>query len=318
MENAAVLVCPLCKGPLRAELDAHECDPCGRSYPVLCGIPDFRILPDRYISIDDDRATGARLEEGAPGRDFAGMLDLYWSMTPEVTVNLQAKFRKHQLAEERIGETVLGELGRWSGPLLDVGCATGGLVAAAARRGTAVTGVDVAFRWLVVGKVRLREAGVTAQLVCANAEYLPFPADAFGALTANDLAEHVADPPPVFSECRRVLCPAGAAYFSTNNRYSALPEPHVGVWGVGWLPRALQARYVELISGQPYRNICLRSGPELARHARQARFRDCKLEAAPLSSAPDYRPQAQALYRRLRGWRPMRWIGPRLQLLCRK
>lgn len=312
------LVCPLCKGPLGSSPDAYECDPCGRRYPVLCGIPDFRILPDRYISLDDDRAKGERLEQGAvAGRDFAGMLDLYWSMTPEVSPDLARKFRAHQLAEDRIAATTLEELGDWSGPLLDVGCATGGLVAAAARI-AAVVGVDVAFRWLVVGKVRLREAGVTATLVCANAEYLPFPDEAFGTLTANDLMEHVLDPAPVFRECRRVLRGGGLGYFSTNNRHSVLPEPHVGVWGVGWAPRSWQAWYVKLMSGRPYQNICLRSGGEVKSWARAAGFRECRLDAAPLSSAPDYRPGAQALYRRLRGWAVMRWIGPRLQLLCHK
>jgi len=318
MENAPVLVCPLCKGPLRSGDSAYDCDSCGRRYPVLYGIPDFRILPDRYLSIEEDRAKGARLEEGAAaGRDFAGMLDLYWSMTPEVSPDLARKFRTHQLAEERIAAATLEELGPWNGPLLDVGCATLGLVAAAGRRAAAV-GVDVAFRWLVVGKVRLREAGVAALLVCANAEYLPFPEDAFGAVTANDLMEHVVDPAPVLQECRRVLRADGRGYFSTNNRYSILPEPHVGVWGVGWLPRPLQARYVEGMWGRPYRNICLRSGGEVERYARAAGFRDCRLSAAPLSSAPDYRPGAQSLYRRLRGWNAMRWMGPRLQLLCRK
>jgi ubiquinone/menaquinone biosynthesis C-methylase UbiE len=283
---------------------------------VVCGIPDFRILPDRYISIEDDREKGRRLEES--GRDFAGMLDLYWAMTPEVAPDLAQKFRRHQLAEERIARAVLEEVGSWEGPLLDVGCATGGLMAAAGRRGGEVVGVDVAFRWLVVGKVRLRETGVSTMLVCANAEHLPFPDEAFGALTANDLVEHVVDPVPVMRECRRVLRPAGSAYFSTNNRYSALPEPHVGVWGVGWLPRGWQARYVEMITGRPYRNICLRSGPELALLTREAGFGAGRIEAAPLSSAPEYRAGAQALYQRLRKWRPMRWVGPRVQLLCRK
>lgn len=313
-----ILVCPLCKGPLGFGDATYECDPCGRRYPALCGIPDFRILPDRYLSIEEDRAKGARLEEGAvAGRNFAGMLDLYWSMTPEVAPDLAQRFRTHQLAEERIAAATLEELSPWNGPLLDVGCATGGLVAAAGR-GAAAVGVDVAFRWLVVGKVRLREAGVAAALVCANAEYLPFADDAFGAVTANDLMEHVVDPAPVWRECRRVLRAEGRGYFSTNNRYSIMPEPHVGVWGVGWLPRPLQARYVALMSARSYRNICLLSGGEMQRYARTAGFRDCRLDAAPLSSAPDYRPKAQSLYRRLRGGVVMRWMGPRLQLICRK
>ena len=319
MENAPVLVCPLCKGPLGASPEAYDCGHCRRRYPIVCGIPDLRVLPDRYLSIQDDRAKGMRLAEGAAaGLDFAAMLDLYWSLTPEVTPEMARKFRAHQLAEQAIAEMALAEVGSWTGPLLDIGCATAGLVAAAALRSGCVAGVDVAFRWLVVGRVRLREAGVDAALVCANAEYLPFPDETFGAVTANDLVEHVVDPAPVFGEGRRVLRPGGVAYFSTNHRYSVLPEPHVGIWGVGWLPRRLQARYVELMSGRPYRNIRLRSGPELERWAQAAGFARARVEAAPLSSARDYRPRAQALYRKLRrtGW--MRWIGPRLQILCRK
>jgi SAM-dependent methyltransferase len=286
---------------------------------VVCGIPDLRLLPDRYISLPDDQAKAKRLEEGAQaGRDFPGMLDLYWSLTPEVPAKLARKFRAHQLAEEQIAEGALEELGEWSGPLLDVGCSTGGLVAAAGRRGADVAGLDVALRWLVVAKVRLREAGVEAPLVCANAEHMPFPEGAFAVTTAHDLMEHVADPAPVFRELRRVLREGGICVASTNNRYSALPEPHAGVWGAGWLPRRMQAGYVELISGRPYRNICLRSGPELQRYAREAGFREVKLGAARLSSAPDFRPAAQALYRRLRRYTWMRWMGPRLELVCRK
>ena len=180
-----------------------------------------------------------------------------------------------------------------------------------------MVGVDAAFRWLVVGRARLREAGVDAALYCANAEYLPFTAGSFGAVTANDLVEHVEDPPAVFRECRRVLRPGGPCYVSANNRYSLLPEPHTGVWGAGWMPRPLQVGYVELISGRSYRNICLRSGPELERAARLAGFAGRRVEAAPPASPPESWPRGQALYRRLRGWAPMRWIGPRVQLLCR-
>ena len=246
------LVCPQCQGPLGSAPDAYHCDPCGRRYPILCGIPDFRLEPDRYLSLEDDRAKGARLHEGSDRCSFAEMLDRYWSMTPEVAPELARKFRAHQLAEERIAEAAWAGPGGPArpggaaplivpGPLLDVGCSTAGLVAAAAKRGMAVTGVDAAFRWLVVGQVRLREAGVHATLVCANAEHLPFPGDTFATVTAHDLVEHVVDPAPVFGECRRVARPGATCCFSTNNRYSLLPEPHVGVWAVGWLPSSWQA-----------------------------------------------------------------------------
>ena len=336
------LVCPQCQGPLGSAPDAYHCEACGRRYPILCGIPDFRLEPDRYLSIEDDRAKGVRLHEGSDRRSFAEMLDRYWSMTPEVAPELARKFRAHQLAEERIAEAawagpgdpaaplhdvgcphpLLSEGGAepfgGAGPLLDVGCSTAGLVAAAAKRGMAVTGVDAAFRWLVVGQVRLREAGVHATLVCANAEQLPFPGDTFATVTAHDLVEHVADPAPVFRECRRVARPGAACCFSTNNRYSLLPEPHVGVWGVGWLPRSWQADYVRLASGRPYRHLCLRSAGELERWARAAGFAACRVSAAPPSTDPDRWPRGQALYNRMRRWGLFTLVAPRLELVCRK
>jgi SAM-dependent methyltransferase len=319
MEN---LVCPRCHGPLAAAPDAYSCDPCARRYPILCGIPDFRLLPDRYISIEDDRLKGQRLFDASPGRTFADMLDLYWSMTPEVPSPQAAKFKAHQLAEAAIGRVALYEVPHAGDSLVDVGCSTGGFLIAAANRFPHLVGVDVAFRWLVVGLVRLREAGVTAQLICANAEHLPFPSASFAVLTANDLLEHVLDPAPVFAESRRVLQPSGFAYFSTNNRYSLLPEPHVGVWGVGLLPRSLQPRYVQLMTGRPYQNLCLRSGPELRASALRAGFAGAKLCPAPPAAAPDRVPRAQAWYNAVRktglGAALLKLVGPRIQLLCRK
>ena len=319
MEN---LVCPRCHGPLAAEPNAYSCDPCARRYPILCGIPDFRLLPDRYISIEDDRAKGQRLFDASPGRTFAEMLDLYWSMTPEVPSAQAAKFKAHQLAEAAIGRVTLDEVPHAGDSVVDVGCSTGGFLIAASNRFLHLVGVDVAFRWLVVGLVRLREAGVTAQLLCANAEHLPFPSDSFAAFTANDLLEHVVDPAPVFAESHRVLQPSGFAYFSTNNRYSLLPEPHVGVWGVGLLPRSLQSHYVQLMTGRPYRYLCLRSAPELLAAARRAGFAGANVRPAPPAAAPDRLPRAQAWYNAVRKTGPsaavLKLVGPRIQLLCRK
>lgn len=317
------LACPLCKGPVEQAGDSYCCDPCGRRYPVVCGIPDFRILPDRYISIEDDRAKGARLLEQAANRSFAEMLDYYYSITPEVPRDLAQKFAAHAMAEVAIAEAALEELGKDlpQGPLLDVGCSTGGLLVAAARRFSPVVGVDVAFRWLAVGTVRLREARVQALLVCANAEHLPFRAESFAAVTANDLIEHLIDPAPAFVECRRVAMPGATAYFSTNNRYSLAPEPHVNVWGVGWLPRRMQAGYVRLMSGRSYRNIGLRSAGELESWGRAAGFDNCAVSPAPMV-APGRLAPLQGLHNHVRRTpvfsRLLRRVGPRLQLLCRK
>ncbi len=315
-------VCPLCSGPLERDDSAYACRKCSRTFPILSGIPDFRVEPDRYISIEDDRRKGLRLQEEAGHRGFAAMLDLYYSITPEIPAALIPKFKAHDLAAAEIAESSLAEIGEHgSGMLLDLGCRSAGLLAAAARRFPAAVGIDVAFRWLMMAQARLRETGVSATLVCANAEHLPFGGDTFAVVTAVDLAEHVVDPARVLAECRRVTTPGGACYVATNNRYSMLPEPHVNVWGVGWLPRSLQASYVRLVSGRDYRNISLISGGELLACARRAGFADCTLAPAPLV-APGRSQRALAAYNRWRRRAGLAWIlrrfGPRLQLLCRK
>ncbi len=320
--------CPACKGPVELAASAYRCGRCRNDYPILCGIPDFRILPDRYISIEDDRRKGERLFAETSRRSFREMLDFYYSITPEVPSALARKFTAHALVEAAIGEQVLAQIGESppDGPLLDVGCSTGGLlVAAAGRRLAPLVGVDVAFRWLVIGTARLREAGVQAQLVCANAELLPFPCGRFTVITATDLIEHVAEPARVFAECYRVAAARGTVYIATNNRFSLAPEPHTGIWGVGWWPRALQAGYVRFVSGRAYRNIVLRSARELEEWARKAGFRDCSAAPAPLAgrvSNSRWFAPVEKLYNRLRrapgSSGLLRWIGPRLQLLCRK
>lgn len=324
-------VCPLCKGPVELLSSAYHCSPCGREYPIICGIPDFRILPDRYISLEDDRRKGELLFAETERRSFAEMLDFYYSITPEVPRRLARKFTAHALAETAIADQVLDEIGTWPAPgsLLDAGCSTGGLIVAAARRlsqvgQAAVIGLDVAFRWLVVGTARLREAGVHTPLVCGNAEYLPFPPDSFAAVTCTDVVEHLVDPAPAFSECRRVAAPGGVIYVSTNNRYSLTPEPHTNVWGVGFAPRSMQTDYVRFVSGREYRNITLRSACELDRWARATGLVGCRSRPAPIvgASLGSGFGRVAAFYNQIRRM-PLasgllRSIGPRLELTCRK
>ena len=51
----------------------------------------------------------------------------------------------------------------------------------------------------------------------------------------------------------------------TINRFAMGPEPHVGVWGVGYLPRNLANAYVKLVKGIPYEHIYLESFGSLQR-----------------------------------------------------
>jgi SAM-dependent methyltransferase len=163
---------------------------------------------------------------------------------------------------------------------LEVGCGTGGFLAASARAGLRPVGVDIAFRWLVVARRRLEEAGVEVPLVCACAEHLPFADETFGLVVSESTLEHVRAPLDSLREARRVLVPSGRLSLSTTNRFTLAPEPHVGVWGVGFLPRRWMSAYVGLVRGRPYQFIRSVSAAELRGLLRQSGFRAGSIEAA--------------------------------------
>jgi ubiquinone/menaquinone biosynthesis C-methylase UbiE len=116
-----------------------------------------------------------------------------------------------------------------------------------------VVGIDVALRWLVMGKARLEEAGISLPLICANAEALPFRSGSFDAVVADAVLEHVRSSARMRDEAIRVLAPHGAYFFTTNNRYSILPEPHVRILGFGLLPRRFMEPVARKVRRTPYR-----------------------------------------------------------------
>jgi SAM-dependent methyltransferase len=279
------LVCPACKGALAHAADRLACASCRRDYPIVLGIPDLRLAPDPWISLEDDREKGRRLEATTRGLGLAETTRAYWAMTPTTASDAAEGFVAHVLAAPaRTGEW-LRQTGLVAaappGPWLDLGCGTADL-AAAAPDGATVVGIDVAFRWLVVARKRLAETGRPAWLVCCNAEHLPFADGVFARALSLGMLEHCADPAPVLREARRVLQAGGQLATRSTNRYSLLPEPHVGLWGVGFVPRRWQDGFVRRWRPQGYRHHRPTSPRELRRAARQAGLGRFDLRAAAL------------------------------------
>ena len=130
-------------------------------------------------------------------------------------------------------------------------------------------GIDVSLVWLVVARRMIEEHGGQATLCAAFAESLPLPDASVPAVVSLDVIEHVADQPRYLAEIDRIAADGAAIAFATPNRYSLAAEPHVHVWGVGWLPVRFQKRYVRARSGQPYEYVRLLSVPGLARLLRR-------------------------------------------------
>ncbi len=286
MNVALEPICPACAGELDAAEDALRCPGCRRAYPVLAGVADLRLAPDRFLSLEADREKGLRVLDKAGDGGYRAALEAYWELTPELEPELAQGHLKRQLAEADAGAALAREVERRCGPLqgpvLDLGCGLGGFVAAAAFQGLESIGVDAAFRWAVLAKLRLERARVSATVICANAEHPPFRPGNFSLVVANDLLEHVENPRRTMTFAAQMLRTGGRLYVASTNRYSLAPEPHVRLLGVGWLPRSLQSGYVELRRGHAYDKVCPLSGRELQRLTEQAGLRPSQPASAPV------------------------------------
>jgi len=244
------LCCPRCRGDLAPAVQNGEgslrCHGCAHDYPVILGIPDLRIFADPYIDLDADLAKGRRLKaEG--GRSWEDQVRFYYSITDSVTAAQAEQFAGGLRTAAARAEAVIaswqaldGATAR-TGRLLDVGCGTAPALAVSAHRAETLVGVDIAFRWLVVGQQRLADAGVKAHLVCACAEALPFRDGRFDLVEMQGTLENVRDQPLAVSEAARVMPQSGRLHVAAANRFSLGPDPHLGIPGGGWLPEGLAA-----------------------------------------------------------------------------
>lgn len=276
--------CPLCRGDLDLAAESYRCESCTTTYPVILGIPDFRVRADAYISVEDDRAKAVRLEQLCRDLSFADSVRQYWDITEHENPELVAQYIRGVLSAVARGSRVLGSLDRFDREngrdclaagerVLDLGCGSGGGLVAAAARGASVVGCDVALRWLVIARKRLVESGFDGELVCANAEHLPFRGASFSRVLAVNLLEHADDAAQLLSEIERTLAGDCSCLLVTPNRLAPAPDPHFRLWGLGLLPDSLGSVYVRLCRGRPSAGIHLWSIFGLVRAARAAGYR---------------------------------------------
>jgi ubiquinone/menaquinone biosynthesis C-methylase UbiE len=202
------------------------------------------------------------LERQQERLNFSELLAFYYKLNPPASDELHARHMAHFQVETEQAEAALGELaGRWNHPeteaLLDVGCGLGRYLRAGRASFGIVVGIDLSLAQLVLARKHLAEAGQTALLIAAQSERLPFRTSTFGAAVAADSLEHVSDAAATVSEAARVLRPGGGFFLSTPNRFSLTPEPHVGVWGLGYWPRTWAVRHVQRKLGVRYDDIRL-------------------------------------------------------------
>ncbi len=292
------IVCPYCRGELDGAAEERGdtpgqlvCCACSRRFPLVCGIPDLRVFPDPYITPEEEYAKARHLASRYADFDFAGLVEYYYGISPLVPPHHAKKYARGMLAAgartelwlagwEQMAQALPARDTSRQSPVsshtfLDLGCGTGPLLMAA-KNYTQRVGVDLALRWLVVGRKRLLEAGLDLPLICACAEALPFRDAQFGTVAADSVIEHVRDQPRALVEVHRVTPSGGRLFLATPNRFSLGPDPQTGIWAGSLLPLEWTQAIVRRQGGLPPQRRLL-SGGQLRRLLREAGYSEWRV-----------------------------------------
>jgi len=150
--------------------------------------------------------------------------------------------------------------------LLEVGCGVGAVLAVLGQEfpGIRLYGVDIEPKQIDFARGHLERAGVEATLLQADAYALPFEDESFDHVWMMWFLEHVADPPEVLREARRVLVPGGAITAIEVGYATAHAEPSTS---------ALEALFRAMVQGMAVAGWS-DAGTQLPGWLRSAGFRD--------------------------------------------
>lgn len=323
--------CPRCRSALSFAVDETVCKSCRSRYEVFDGIADLRLPGESWIDYEEDRRLARRFIAQTGNLPLAEQLAWCFSARNDFTPE-QIRIRVGQVlsAVDHLGEQIDHWLGQVLVPnslSLDLGCGPGQLIAAASRKQRTVVGIDVRLLWLLAAKRLITSFGGTPVLAAALAEHMPLADGSIQSVVSLDVIEHVTSVPNYLKEIDRVTASGGFIALSTPNRFSLAAEPHVGVWGVGWVPRKWQQQYVMMRKGIPYPYTCLLSAPEtlrlIKRHTGFApRLIVPEVAKHEIERFAPYRKSLARLYNRLGRLKAMRLpllaVGPFFRVIAQK
>ncbi len=100
--------------------------------------------------------------------------------------------------------------------LLDIGCGAGAYLMALGHCGADLWGIDISEHATQIAKKRVSKPG---QILCANADPLPFDDNEFDYVTAWGIVEHFPSIPSILAQMHRVMKPHGKAAVMVPNIY---------------------------------------------------------------------------------------------------
>ena len=299
-----------------------SCVRCGTPFEVFAGIPDLRVARPSWVDADADRDAALRLDRDTRSLSLDAVVRRVFANQPDRTqAEIDYRVRQVLASPSRLRKQVSGWLRdvALTPGFVDVGCGPGVLLAAAADEGVSGLGVDASLEWLVVARRMIEAHGGRPDLCAALCEALPLPDDSAPAIASLDVIEHCADQRRHLREMDRIAAPSAPLALATPNRFSLTAEPHVGVWGVGWLPARWQRRFVRMRSGKSYDFVRLLSVPALSRLLKRETHFDGRfiVPHVPDEEIELFAPRRAKLaraYNKVAGRKMLRWplfaVGP--------
>lgn len=263
-------ICPMCKSDqIYISKTAYKCENCKKVYKIIAGIPDFRIYPFPYSNNEDTEVN--ILLENYDNLDYLNLYKLRQSffVDKDKDEDELRKVRELHAASLKslidyhidhsdifstnmkrfrhiIGKRVVHE----ENTALELGCGRGTQISDMLSIYRNVIAIDNSLSDLIVTRKMIEEKGVAdrVKLVSACSESLPFTSDSFNVVNMRSVLEHVEDQERSLDEISRVLKRGGILLLETPNRFTFHKEPHVKVYGVGFVPRKWMRKYVELMT----------------------------------------------------------------------
>jgi SAM-dependent methyltransferase len=307
-----------------------SCVRCGTPFEVIAGIPDLRVSRPSAVDAEADRDAALRLDRNTRGLSIDSVVRHVFAKQPQRTpAETDYRVRQVLASPARLRKQVTGWLRdvALTPGFVDVGCGPGVLLAASADEGVSGAGIDPSLEWLVVARRMIEAHGGRATLCAALGEALPLPDGAAPAVASLDVIEHCADQRRHLREIDRIAAPSAPLALSTPNRFSVAAEPHVGVWGVGWLPTRWQRKYVRMRSGKPYDFVRLLSMSALKRLMKRethfdGRFIVPRIADEDIELFAERRAKLARAYNRVAEQKMLRWplfaVGPFFRFVGKK
>ncbi len=183
---------------------------------VRLRLEDFNVLRCRRCELVFlDLPTSSERLQGLYGADYFGEREAYFFGD---TVDPARDARSNaNVAEFEDGLRKLVALLPERGRLLDVGCGVGAFLSLARTHGWDVRGVDISS---FASRYAREQVGVEVDE--GTLEGAAYAEGSFDVVTLWDSIEHVADPPAVLREVRRILKPGGYVMLNTPNEAGLL------------------------------------------------------------------------------------------------